>query len=281
MIDLEVVSYGKHYKLYVSQIKIFYTDNYDIRYRIIQTFKNYFTKEKDSEYAIEMDYKSKIYTDGDPLNVNDFEFFEISNEFDLKTDLKLGAKSLLWKYLELKTENLEYTEEYQTLQYLLKDVEEYLENLMEEDLKKDTFHLTFHLDLEKKQLIKLLVPVLIKNEFEANSTDISFDEKIQLQMNLIRYMIKKTKKKSIIIVDLPAINYELIEQFQDLPFAFVIIFSNIKYEKIDCKNYYLCTKKYELDLNDDNAVYDLLMDASNNYTLEEYRTYLVSKLPTL
>ncbi len=279
MIDLEIVSYGTHYKLYLSKIKIFYTQDYNIRYQVIQSFKNYFSKERDSEYTLEMDYKSKLYTDNALLNINDFEFFEISNIFDLKNDFKLGIKSLLYRFLELKMEKIEYTEEYQTLQYVIKDIEESLNDAVEED--NENLFLNFKIDLEKKQLLKLIIPTIIKNGFEASHMDLSYEEKIQLQVDLISFIISKLSKRSIIIVDLPSINEQLIEKLIDLPFTYVIIFSNVRLKKINNSDYYLCTKEYNLDLSDENEIYNLLMDSSKNYTIEEFRTFLVEKLENM
>ena len=89
------------------------------------------------------------------------------------------------------------------------------------------------------------------------------------------------RKKSIIIVNLPSINEKLIEKLKDLPFTYTIIFSNMKGKGIDNKDYYLCTKEYNLDLSDENEIYNLLMNASKNYTIEEFRTFLIEKLENI
>ncbi len=278
MIDLHILTHYENIKIFLSNIKYIYIDNYNQKRRIIKTLESYFYKEKDSEYAMENNYTSKILSDGQPLNISDFDFYKITDYFDLNAELKLGAKSLFLKYLESKTSKLDYCDSYQTLKYILQDIEEEIQESISEDIHSINFKLKF--ELEKKQLLKLLNLVILKEDCFANHLDISFNEIILLQLEMLFSLTKSTAKKTIIVIDIPYIDKKwlnLIKLFQSNVF-FLIFCSDLELFEISSKDVFLLKDDLELDFYDDNKIYELILEENKNYTLEEYRAFLVGKL---
>lgn len=277
MMDLQILTHYENIKIFLSNIKYIYIDNYNKKRRIISTLEAYFSKEKDSEYAMENNYTSKILSDGKPLNISDFDFYKITDYFDLNTELKLGAKSLFLKYLESKISKLDYCDSYQTLKYILQDIEEEIQDSIAEEIHSINFKLKF--ELEKKQLLKLLNLLILKEDFFANHLDISFNEIVLLQLEILFSLTKSAAKKTIIVIDTSYIDNNWLNQmklFQSNVF-FLIFCPNLNLLEIASKDIYLLKNDLELDFYDDNKIYELSLEENGNYTMEEYRTFLVEK----
>ncbi len=277
MIDFEIISHTGNYKIFVSKIKYFYTDDFNIRRSIINTFDGFFSKEKDSEFAKENNFTSKIFSDGKLLNIHDFEYYKISDDFDFKNELKLGPKSLISKYLEIKTQKLEYTENYQTLQYILHDLEEDLQEIISSDMNHLKFNI--HIELEKKQILKFIALELIKTEFFSNSLDVTYDELIRFQFDLLLTIAKESKSKTLIIIDIPYLQNAWLNTLKSFPNTTYILLFNLNFPCIlDPKNVFICSSALKVDLYDDNEIYDLCMNENKNYSLDEYRDFLINQL---
>lgn len=279
MIDLEIITHYEKIKLFLSNIKYIYIDDVNIKRRIVNTIELYFSKEKDSEYAVENNLTSSLLSDGRLLNIGDFDFYKISDYIDLKSEMKLGSKSIFLKYLEIKTEKLEYTDSYQTLSYILGDIENELQEFIEEDLHSVNLQIKF--DLEKKQLIKLLLLSIVKDNYSTNFLDISYDEIILLQIELVLALTKNTTKKTIILIDLPYFNNrwnELLNIFQPNIYFLIFTLNKENYKNIVLKDIFILKDNIKIDLYDDNTIYNLCLNEDKNYTIEEYRTYLIEKL---
>ncbi len=277
MMDLQILTHYENINIFLSNIKYIYIDNYNQKRRIISTLEAYFSKEKDSEYAMENNYTSKILSDGKPLNISDFDFYKITDYFDLNTELKLGAKSLFLKYLESKISKLDYCDSYQTLKYILQDIEEEIQDSIAEEIHSINFKLKF--ELEKKQLLKLLNLLILKEDFFANHLDISFNEIVLLQLEILFSLTKSAAKKTIIVIDTSYIDNNWLNQmklFQSNVF-FLIFCPNLNLLEIASKDIYLLKNDLELDFYDDNKIYELSLEENRNYTMEEYRTFLVEK----
>ena len=100
MIDLNIISHKVEFVIYIDHFKYLYIKDYNIKRGIINCLDGFFCKEKDSEFAIETKMTNKIFSDGKLINVNDFDYFKITENFDIKNELKLGTKTLFSRYLE-------------------------------------------------------------------------------------------------------------------------------------------------------------------------------------
>lgn len=276
MIDLNIVTHNGEFKLFINQIKAVYISDYNVRRSLLTALDGFFAKEKDSEFATATNLTNKVYSDGKVLNINDYEYFKVTDYFDLKNEVKLGVKTILLKYIEKKTEKVEYMESFQTLKYIIEEIAISIQDAILEDITTLTLDINF--DFEKKQLLKLILLNILKEEYLANYMDISYDELIELQLELLLAMTKDNPKYSIISIDIPFFNdkwMDLLKRFSKN--VYIILFCNKIPSKILAKDVFLFDDNLKIDLYDDNALYDLCMNENRNYTLDEYRAFLIDK----
>lgn len=276
MIDLNIVTHKGDFKLFINRIKAVYVSDYNVRRSLITALDGFFTREKDSEFATETNLTNKIYSDGKVLNINDYEYFKVTDHFDLKNELKLGAKTILLKYIEKKTEKIEYMESFQTMKYIIEEIALTIQDAILEDITSLTLDINF--DFEKKQLLKLILVDIIKEEYLANYMDISYEELIELQLELLLAITKESSKPSIIAIDVPFFNDKWMDFFNMFSQnVYIILLCDKIPNKISSKDVFLFVDNLKIDLYDDNALYDLCMNENRNYTLDEYRTFLIKK----
>lgn len=276
MIDLNIISHKVEFVIYIDHFKYLYIKDYNIKRGIINCLDGFFCKEKDSEFAIETKMTNKIFSDGKLINVNDFDYFKITENFDIKNELKLGTKTLFSRYLELKLEKIEYTENFQTLEYLLEDLNNILKERIVEDIS--VLNLRINIELEKKQLLKLITLNIMKEELISNFLDISYYEIIELQLEMLLAITKEVSKKTIIAIDTPYIKESWLQFIKLFPKnVYILLFPNaLQYAQP--KDVFILKDNIQIDLFDDNSLYELCMNENTNYTIEEYRNILMQQL---
>ena len=278
MIDIRIKNCFCDITLYLGRVKLLAIDDYNAQTSIVKTFNTYFNKEKDSEYAIEKGYSSLLLSDNKKININDYDYFYITNEYDLYNDLKLGTKSLLLKYLDYIIDELIFSEEYQTFKIVWEDLMSKISFI----LNKSSSDLIINVnsEIEKKQILKILSLNIFKDDLKTNVNDLSYDEKIIFQLNIVKALLKKSNRKAIILVDLQYISSVIMKSIDDIYNAFSILITN-KIDKdihIDPMDVFLWDKQVKVDLYDDNVLNEMIFESDQNYSIEQYRAKLMEKV---
>lgn len=166
----------------------------------------------------------------------------------------MGTKSLCQKYLEKKLENIEYNDLYNTIKELLKTFGmEYLST--NTNMQLSLSNLSFQTgDLEIKQFIKLIKPKLIENDLEKNYFDLTYEELIEYQLNIIYEIAKDNDKTHIIIIDthLTKNLFNKILNISEGNIKFIIL-QNLYNDNIKLADYILINNKI-LDLADEENI---------------------------
>lgn len=247
-INLNEISFG------VKNLKILYGDNYLFKYEILRKIERYFSKKSNLN-----DYEEDIiYLDSEPLSRNDYVFFKITSEYDLNEELKLGTKSLIKKYLELRLEALEYTEELNTLKILFDDLNNsYVDENI--NIKIEDYNIDFSFsELNLKTLSKLFSIKVTKMDEEINTYDLNYHLLILFQIRIIDYIIKYSNQNIFLAVDCYLDQY-LLDEIKDMKLnnSIVIINTNINHNPENLSNYCLINKEC-YDLSDDLVLYKII-----------------------
>lgn len=201
MKKITIINNESQYDIIVDNIKMICGDNYEAKDKIINTFINYFSKMNRSDYADENGYNSLIKINDDYISDSNYEFFFVSQLFDLNSDLKLTSKSLCLMYITALLNNIEYNETFNTIAILLNDL---LNEVSENEAIHDIIPM-FESELTKKDILKLLSFSFIKEDNIINNFDLNLEEKINLQLEMIAKISSVSEKNTIVVVDSPIV----------------------------------------------------------------------------
>lgn len=232
----------------IDRIKYIIGNNYEYKYRIKQLFNEYFSSTKDSDYSINNTGKIKLLVnDLQPIK-RETLYFSVNTNYSLSTDLKLTSKSLILKYLEILLNKEEYYDTLNTINILL----EAFSSEIDDHIISTVFQ-TF----SPKTLTKLITPLYLKEEEQANEYDMSYDEIILFQLRMINYIAKHSYMNNIfILLEIPYVSQSIKEYLNEIDHALVIIITHQYYGSIDLKDIYLVDDQL-LDLFDENTIYEI------------------------
>lgn len=189
-------------------------------------------------------------------------FIEISETHSLNEDKKLTTKSLMLKYLESKLQNQEYFDTISTIDILLNSLSE---EVNDESMLKIMFNGTNY-----KQLIKMLSPYY-EDELQKDEFDLSRDELILFQLDLIEYISDHNSKYYNIFVfgKLDNLSNKILHKINAIEKIKLIIFTNCYNDLMDVQNTSLLQDKI-IDFADmEQIYYDLSQKSLQTYTLQE------------
>ena len=130
----------------------------------------------------------------------------------------------------------------------------------------------------KTLIIKLLVPILHKDNLEINSLDISYEESIMLQIELINRISKMSKKNAIVIANIPELTEKIIAEISLLGEDInMIIFSNIYNDNIAIENLILSDFGW-LDLGNEDQIFEYILNSPFTSTIESFKSKLEEAL---
>lgn len=251
----------------VDNIKFVCGNDFESRDKIKKVLINKFNKVAQSDYAKE-NYESDVLFDDEPISVNDFTFYNVDANYDLIQDVKLGTKSLALDYLNALFENIEYSEEYQTINNLLI-------SLIDDRLEETSFNVKTNLDclLTKKLLIKLLEVNFTYDDLTINNYDLSLENRLLLQLNMIKQISLKTKKQILLLIECPVASKIIVDTLKDINAISIVMFDKIidgSYDDI------LVLDKIRIDISNEEALYELcLNNKTTYYSIKEMKSKVI------
>lgn len=278
MNKLECVINNKLYEIVLDKYKILYGDDLESQYNIVKCFKSFFNKITYSEYTKENNLKLHIKLNESLVDVRSSLFFEVNYDYDFMNDSKLGTKSLILKYYEHMLEGIEYDDSFNTIKELLNSfINLEMKDRIKLDINKMSL-LTTCDDFNFKSLIKLLVPSLLKDLYDANNTDLSYEEVILFQLKLINSMALRSKKKIFIICNIPLITKNIKNELESLNEQVVLITLSNRFP-LDMKiENIIFTDLNWLDFDNENTLIDFLMNCPFTYDVESLKKRIINEL---
>ncbi len=280
MNKIKISTNNKEYSFTIDKIKIFFGSDYNTKYWLIRKIEQYLNKQEGTEYNNSISSNINIFIDENKLSQNSTNIVKLTPHFDFETDLKLGSKSLTLKYLESKLKDIEYEDDFSTISTQLKALGQnfiYNTSLLCQDQTKITFNIN---DFHQIDLIKLLEPLIMKNEYLANTYDFSYDEIIRFQIDLIKEISTNTDKNLFIIVDinlddnlLDYINKNLTSNN-----IFCFILTNNWHAPVEISKYLICNNQFidmanEIEIYN-NIIMNLPYHIENNEVLNIFKDYI-------
>lgn len=107
----------------IDNYKLILGKNYNLKFEIISSIIQYFEKKNYSEYQNINNNKCHFEINEKRIDTKEWELFIVNSYFDLNNDLKLGSKSILYKYFEVILRDIEYSDTVNTINLLMKELQ--------------------------------------------------------------------------------------------------------------------------------------------------------------
>lgn len=275
MINMKIVNKEKFISISMKKVKYIIGKNIQLKYFIYNELDNFFSKLKHSEYAIDSNNLTNIFINEQEVNINDVEYYLISDLYNISSELKIGSKSLFSKYIECLFDKIEYTEEFQTFSIITEELSKMINEKINELIAN--IQLNIDINITKKDIFKNMTLSLIKNDMEINNYDIDIKEKILIQIKMISKICKIIKKKTLILIYSNILDNKIINELTDLePNCFVLVLTNnvnnINYEDKDV----MILDNLIIDLYNDDEVYNYGIE-NGIMSIEESRKILIKR----
>ena len=257
------------WNLQMNHIKYIISDS-STNYTLLQAIRLFTSKDK-SENRTENNISTKMLINEKEIEFKNNMFIEISEMYSLNEDKKLTTKSLMLKYLEIKLQNQDYFDTISTIDILLNSLSE---EVNDESMLKIMFN-----GANYKQLIKLLSPYY-EDELQKDEFDLTRDELILFQLDLIEYISNHNSKYDNIFVfgKLDNLSNKILQKINNIENVKLIIFTNYYNDLMNVQNVALLQDKI-IDLADmEQIYYDLSQKSFQTYTLQEVEQMTIDYL---
>lgn len=189
----------KEYSIDVENYKFIIGNNINVKYSFYSVIKSAFSKINNSDYAIECNNKHQLKFNEKVVDPRKWKYFEVTPFFDFETDLKMGTKSLFSKYYESFADNLEQNEIYNTISILVNSLND---DFFDKETKLSFGEKTIGLrlgEISRGTFSKEVIPSLTSNDLECNFSDLSYEDIIILQLNIIERIMSKGVEENVLV----------------------------------------------------------------------------------
>lgn len=240
------------YDMNIEYLKYCLGFNYEEKFNFIKIFKEACLHQKESEYTQNNTGHAQILINDEIINPKTIQYFHVSTDYSVLSDLKLTSQSIVAKYLEVLISQNDNTDTINTINLLLESFGSELDS----DIILSRF-----ITYTPKQFLKILLPVFLKEEEQANEYDLTYEELILLQLKMIDYVSKNQieKAKVMNLIEIPVLTRTINDYLNTMNQCLsIIILNNTKIE-LDINHIYLFDHLC-FDLNDENILYNVFLD---------------------
>jgi len=238
--------------------------------------KNSLSKYQENELRV-----YKVLINDTIIDKKQWNIFEVSHNYDLNTDLKLGSKSLLLKCFESLLKNIEFKEEVSTLNGLFGIIaDEYIMSKFNFSSELIDLNVAFQ-EMNLTNLLKLLTVELLKEEQQANYYCLDYDEIILLQLDIIDAISSSNPISNYIcILDLPIVTNEIYNKIKSIKSENIkyIIISNRYEDNYFTRDNTFILAEENLDLFDEETIYEITLNHRINMSIKEMQEYILNNL---
>lgn len=266
---LTVKKGNKRYDLQIDYIKYCIGNNFEEKYDFIKIIKEEFLLSKESEYSTNNIGQVQVLFNDKAIKVKEFDFYQINHQYSLSNDLKLTTHSLIAKYLETLIAQEENQDTINTINLLLESFTNELDN----ELIYPKF-----ITYTPKQFLKILLPIFLKEEDQANEYDLSYNEIILIQLKMINYITSHQLNKTICLIDIPYLTKEINDYLINMKNCFTIVMFYKTNKTLNIKDVYMFDNLI-FDLNDDEQIYNIYID-KGVCTLQEAKEMIKNNIKT-
>lgn len=245
------------------------------KYYLKQAVRQYFNKTV-SGYREEIGSECYFKIDDSPVDKKNTFFYEVTENYSINDDAKLSTKSLMLKYLETLYSDVIYMDTLNTLNILVES--------LSDEVSENAFVQSEFSTYSPKLLTKLVTAHYYEDESYKDEYDLSYEDLIILQLNMIDYIAVHSKKYSyfVLFIDIPLITDEIKNKIDEMSKdrVYCLVFSKTVRD-IEIEN--ICVEEdYFLDFANEEMVYYIVNEKSTNlYTLEDIKNMINEYLKDL
>lgn len=264
---LTVKKGNKRYDLQIDNIKYCIGNNFEEKYNFINILKETFLSSKGSEYSINNSGEAQVLINDKEIKLKEINFYHVNHNYSIINDLKLTTHSLITKYLEVLIAQDNNIDTINTINLLLESFTNELDN----ELIYPRF-----ITYTPKQFLKILLPIFLKEEDQANEYDLSYNEIILFQLKMINYISNHQSNKILCLIELPLLTQEIDDYLKKMKncFNFVMIYKTNN--PLLYRNIYLFEDQH-IDLNDEQQIYNLYLN-KGICTLQEAQQMIINNI---
>ena len=200
-----------------------------------------------SEYEEENHNNVHVYLDDNELTQKKINIYFVSLNHEFYQELKLQSKSILLKAIINELSDESYIETFLTIQTLTEML--CMQFNESHDIKLRD------IKISPTTFVKLIEPILVIDDFEMNEFDLSIEDFIFLQLDLIRQATSISKQENLIIVDCPIVTNKIQDKVKEISNSMIIVFCRTIQTDYQLKNCYLIDK-LTIDLADKESIYE-------------------------
>lgn len=200
-----------------------------------------------SEYEEENHNNVHVYLDDNELTQKKINIYFISPNYEFYQELKLQSKSILLKAIINELSDESYIETFLTIQSLTEML--CIQFNEDHDIKLRD------IKISPTTFAKLIEPTLVIDDFEMNEFDLSIEDFICLQLDLIRQATSISKQENLIIVDCPIVTNKIQDKVKEISNSMIIVFCRTIQTDYLLNNCYLIDK-LTIDLADEESIYE-------------------------
>lgn len=259
----------------IDHIKYVLGSNAMNKYYLKQAVRQYFNKTV-SGYREEIGSECYFKIDDSPVDKKNTLFYEVTENYSINDDAKLSTKSLMLKYLETLYSSVDYMDTLNTMNILIES--------LSDEVSENAFVQSEFSTYSPKLLTKLVTAHYYEDESYKDEYDLSYEDLIILQLNMIDYIVMNSKKYAYIIlfIDIHLITDEIKSKIDEISKdrVYCLVFSKtVKDTEIEN----ICVEEdYFLDFANEEMVYYILNEKSTNlYTLEDIKNMINEYLKDL
>lgn len=202
-----------------------------------------------SEYEEENHNNVHVYLDDNELTQKKINIYFISPNYEFYQELKLQSKSILLKAIINELSDESYIETFLTIQSLTEML--CIQFNEDHDIKLRD------IKISPTTFAKLIEPTLVIDDFEMNEFDLSIEDFICLQLDLIRQATSISKQENLIIVDCPIVTNKIQDKVKEISNTMIIVFCRTIQTDYLLNNCYLIDK-FTIDLADEESIYECI-----------------------
>lgn len=266
MKEIKFISGNITKTMYMDKIKIIKGNDYRFKYMLYQIIRASFNKK--SEYQEEYSKKSFLI-DNQVYRCTNAQLFDVHPYFNLDDDLKMGTKSLAYRYVDSLLKTNMYFDSITTVDIVLQSLKNQL-NDNEGDVQFDIN------EFNNQVLIKMIKPSFNKEDYKVNMYDFDYETMILKQLNMIESIVNKSETHEfIILLNIHIVTETILEKLNCINCDLIFVFTSLNCEVKNLNMMYFA-ENGGFDFMDINRMYEIICEKTGNlWTEEELKMNLI------
>lgn len=281
MTKIEMKIGSNSYVFGIKNYKLLLGKNIELKTRILDTIKKEFKRIENSDYSFDNSSNSSILINDKEINLRQTKLYEINHHYNYLDEYKLKSSSLVLNYLRNTFNQVDYSDVINTINILISELNNELTDLClsQTSIIDNRIYVE---ELNTNNIFKLMNIKMFKDDVEINEYDLSYNEKINYQLEMVKTIAEKSYELNhIVLLELPKLTKEILDYIKTMKYDnLIIIIVTNSYDQLpeDISNIITMQKQF-IDYRDEIDIYDkIIMNLEEVYTIEDFKPILYDYL---